>query len=126
MNYLQREGLLTRVVALTERLLFPRAGRDGAKVPLSLRPTIDSTGLPPSLRFYPVSRSRVVNYNEPGFCSVHMSLLSMQEQFDLERRKRLGIQTMESFKQLGSDIWVPLSRKVKGFDSTAPEKSVKQ
>ena len=125
MNFLHREGLLTRVVALTEGLLFPRAGRDGVKIPISVRPTVDSTGLPPSLRVYPVSRSRVVNYNEPGFCSVHMNVLSMQEQLERERKRRLGIQPKEPYKQLGSGIWVPLSKNVKGFDSTLPEKPPK-
>ena len=102
MNFLQAEGTLGTAVALSEQLMFPRA--------FSCPPP----QLPPGhVPFYPISRSRKPNFNEPGFSTVHMGIMAEQARRERERKKRLQLNEPPPYRQVGSGVWIPSQKRTK-------------
>lgn len=99
MNFLQEEGTLGTAVKQAEQLMFPRA---------HMGKPID---IPSHVPFYPISRSRIPNFNEPGFCTVHMGIMTEQVRREKERKARLQLNAPPPCRQVGNGVWFPSSKK---------------
>ena len=108
MTFMDSCGALSAVTHETKMMMFPRAFP-------KQRVELLKAALPLHVALYPVSRSPLVNLNEVGFCTVHMSALAEAEAAnkakDEEERKP------PVFKKLSQGVWIPLSSKVRGFST---------
>jgi hypothetical protein len=111
MLFLHERQLLDKVTLATKMLMFPRAF-----------PSADVTALkqsiPPHFVMYPISRSFTVNLNEMGFCRVHMSELVTAEKKERERKAHDDSTSAPHYKKLSQGVWIPTSRRIRGFTTS--------
>ena len=108
MEFLHEKHLLNTFIKQTKMIMFPKAfPKQQVDVLLAQ--------IGPHPIFYPVSKSRVVNHNEQGFCTVHMHLLEEHQREETLKKKKQEEETPPSYKKLSQGVWIPRQRQVRGF-----------
>jgi CRP-like cAMP-binding protein len=108
MDFLSVKGYLNTIIRQTKMILFPKA------FPKQQVDTLLAQVGPHPIS-YPISKSRIVNHNEQGFCTVHMHLLEEFQREEQDKAIKKLADTPPPYRQLSSGVWVPRALNVRGF-----------